>query len=266
MLYHTLYMKHSIFLGELCALPSTGNTDPRLRYRTKRGFTLIELLVVIAIITLLTAITFAALSTAKAKVRDARRLADLYTIYKAISVYETTTTNPNYGAVNTVYVSLPDTSATCNNLELPALQPGWSYRCVLASALKNTNGTGWLPIDFAGTSNDAFIKTLPLDPINSVDGYYSYIAPQGNQMHVIGASTIEEPTPTMDINSTGGLTVGAFASFAAATGATSSMSTIGGGGGGQVGYAFNPYPRVDYGVNLGPRSVVNVFKHRDRYL
>lgn len=58
----------------------------------KRGFTLIELLVVIAIIGLLATIITASLSTAKAKSRDARRIADIKTLQTALDLYY----NDNY--------------------------------------------------------------------------------------------------------------------------------------------------------------------------
>lgn len=203
-----------------------------MRVSQKKGFTLIELLVVIAIIALLSSVIFATLSTSRAKARDARRLADLSTVSKAISVYETGTSNPSYGSSSVVYTSLPDTSSTCTSWSLPSLQAGWTYRCVASTALRKTDGTGWLPIDFSGTLGDSFIRNLPVDPLNNAGGYYTYIPPQNNTQYVLGASKAESASSVMDVNSTGGFTIGSFSTFAAATGATSTSSGGGGGGGG----------------------------------
>lgn len=53
----------------------------------KSGFTLIELLVVVAIIGLLSSVVLASLDGARKKARDARRLAEIQEIAKAIQFY-----------------------------------------------------------------------------------------------------------------------------------------------------------------------------------
>lgn len=55
--------------------------------RTKKGFTLIELLVVIAIIGILASVVLASLNSARAKSRDARRVADLKQVQLALELY-----------------------------------------------------------------------------------------------------------------------------------------------------------------------------------
>jgi type II secretion system protein G len=53
----------------------------------RRAFTLVELLVVIAVIGLLTTIAVVALGTARARGRDARRVADLKQVRSALEMY-----------------------------------------------------------------------------------------------------------------------------------------------------------------------------------
>lgn len=55
--------------------------------RKQRGFTLIELLVVIAIIGLLSTLAVVALTSARAKARDAKRISDVKQIQTALELY-----------------------------------------------------------------------------------------------------------------------------------------------------------------------------------
>lgn len=58
-----------------------------MKKRRSRGFTLIELLVVIAIIGLLAAMVGASVSSARAKGRDSRRMADIKSVQSALDMY-----------------------------------------------------------------------------------------------------------------------------------------------------------------------------------
>ena len=55
--------------------------------KSKQGFTLIELLVVVAIIGLLATLSIVALNNARARARDARRVADIKQIQTALELY-----------------------------------------------------------------------------------------------------------------------------------------------------------------------------------
>lgn len=60
-----------------------------MRQCTRRGFTLIELLVVIAIIGLLSTLAVVALSSARLKARDAKRVSDVKQSQSALDLYAT---------------------------------------------------------------------------------------------------------------------------------------------------------------------------------
>ena len=79
----------------------------------KKGFTLIELLVVIAIIGLLSTLAVVALSSAREKARDSKRLSDLKQIQTALELYYTDSNA--YPTVVSPGISLGQTATICLN-------------------------------------------------------------------------------------------------------------------------------------------------------
>lgn len=213
--------------------------------KTARGFTLIELLVVIAIIGLLSSVILAVLSSARAKARDARRVADISTLNKAVAIYESSASSLSEGSPNIVYTSLPDASVTCASWSLPTLKSGWSYHCVSGSSVTNVDGTGWLPVVLSGTQGGALMPMLPIDPLNTTTSYYRYIAPQGSSSYVLSATNLESPTASYLAGQSisGEFTVGPSTLITSATGEgglpIGSMTTFTGTGAHPGGIAFD---------------------------
>ena len=83
----------------------------------------------------------------------------------------------SFGDLNKVYVSIPDTSQTCDNLGLPSLPPTWSYRCRPLADYKKIDSNGWVPVNFASIIGGSPLSILPIDPINSTSSglYYTYV-------------------------------------------------------------------------------------------
>lgn len=69
----------------------------------KKGFTLIELLVVIAIIGLLSTLSILALNSARARARDAKRIADVKQIQTALEMFYNDTGNYPVAASSTLF-------------------------------------------------------------------------------------------------------------------------------------------------------------------
>jgi prepilin-type N-terminal cleavage/methylation domain-containing protein len=147
--------------------------------KNSKSFTLIELLIVLALIAILATVLIVTIKpgTIFSRARDTKRINDLKNIERIMDVLyatESTFNELNYASSNVVYISLPDSSLTCDSWlsELPSLPSGWSYHCSVTPT--NIDGTGWIPIPF---SNFPIlnISQLPIDPINKPPYYYSFI-------------------------------------------------------------------------------------------
>ncbi len=146
----------------------------------EKGFTLVEILIVIAILAILAAAVVIVINPSEmlAQARDAERITGIESLKKSIDLYTVDNSTGPFGVSQTVYISIPDTSATCANIVgLPTLPVLWSYNCVTAANLRNTNGTGWIPLDFNTIKGGSLIPYLPIDPQNdqALGKYYSYI-------------------------------------------------------------------------------------------
>ena len=84
----------------------------------KKGFTLIELLVVVAIIGLLSTLSIVALNNARARSRDARRVADVKQIQTALELYFND--NSAYPATIGSSIISPTASSTIYMAQVPA--------------------------------------------------------------------------------------------------------------------------------------------------
>jgi len=147
--------------------------------KPQASFTLIELLIVIAILAVLMSVIIITINPSEMlkRTRDTRRISDLKTLNNAIQYFQSSLPDASLGSLNTVYVSIPDTSATCANLGLPSLPSGWSYKCSTPDNYRKVDGTGWIPINFKQLDIGAPISALPIDPLNqtSTGNYYTYV-------------------------------------------------------------------------------------------
>jgi prepilin-type N-terminal cleavage/methylation domain-containing protein len=157
----------------------------------RKGFTLIELLIVIAIIAILSIVVVLSLSPAETlrQSRDSFRSSDMDTLTHALNLFQedqSVVSGPgSLGSSTLLYVSLPDSSSTCGSWNLPSPPAGYAYQCAPPSSYRNTNGSGWIPVNLASVTTGNPLGQLPVDPINtSSSGLYYTYATNGTQYEV----------------------------------------------------------------------------------
>jgi len=161
-----------------------------MEIKLQKGFTLLELLIVLSVIVILAVALILVINPAETlkKSRDSQRISDLTTLKTALGIYTTSKTPVlldngtnstcksgagagTYGAGSKIYYSYPNSAPgaaiTATSLDggaasVPA--PGQ----VTNANLNNTDGTGWLPVNFGGITGGSPISALPADPVNSI--------------------------------------------------------------------------------------------------
>jgi len=150
---------------------------------SKKGFTLIELLVVIAIIAILAVVVVLTLNPAELlrQSRDSNRVSDFATLKSALSLYVIDNANPNLASSSLGYAACylssigvyATTTANCGTFTTG--HPSGNVSST-AAVYRNSNSTGWLPVNFSQLSYGSPLTSLPVDPTNNANYYYAYAA------------------------------------------------------------------------------------------
>lgn len=160
---------------------------------SNKGFTLIELLIVIGITAFLFAALIITLNPAELlrQARDSTRISDLGTLRSAVALYLSDVSSPNLASSSAGYADCytSATATTCAAAGIGSVTATSSQ--VAATARRNNNATGWLPVNFAAISSGAPIGNLPLDPTNDSTHYYGYVATSTNLGFKITANGFE---------------------------------------------------------------------------
>jgi prepilin-type N-terminal cleavage/methylation domain-containing protein len=166
----------------------------QIKNSRREGFTIVELLTVIAILAILTIGVIFLLSPAQlaSQGRDSNRLSDLTTLNQNIALYHETVPGGSLGSSSIFYISIPDPVATstagdqCQGLGL-VTSSLYVWHCAASSTYRNTNGTGWIPINFTSASGIT-LATLPIDPINTTSSGEYYISAANGSSYEVKAT------------------------------------------------------------------------------
>ncbi|MEK7181421.1 MAG: prepilin-type N-terminal cleavage/methylation domain-containing protein [Patescibacteria group bacterium] len=148
----------------------------------RKGFTLLELLITVAIISIVVAVVYVVINPVEtlSQARDGRRISEVSSIDEAITLALQQNPAIFEGDSYTIYLSLPDTSPTCDGyvsvLPLISVGPIWHYACVTRENLFKANGYGWIPMNFSNLAIRP-LTSLPIDPVNNAAKgfYYAYV-------------------------------------------------------------------------------------------
>jgi len=169
-----------------------------------KGFTLLELLIVIGVLAVLATATILVLNPVEIlrQSRDSTRISDLASLKNAISIYVTGVDSPDLDGgtsdcTSLCYVNASGVSSNCGSRH--------GSKTTTTDTTRETDASGWLPIDFEDIPGGSPIPTLPIDPTNNATLFYSYACDNTNKTFELNA-TFESTkyTSTEDYDGTDG--------------------------------------------------------------
>ena len=147
---------------------------------TKKGFTLLELLIVIGVLAVLATATLLVLNPVEIlrQSRDSTRISDMASLKNAISIYVTGVDDPDLDGGTTscstlCYVNAASVTSNCGGRH--------SSKTTTEDSTRETDASGWIPIDFEDIPGGSPIAVLPIDPTNNADYFYSYACDNTNK-------------------------------------------------------------------------------------
>jgi len=148
-----------------------------------KGFTLVELLIVIAILAALAAAVVVVLNPAEllAQARDSQRLNDMGVVRDALALHLTQGVTGG-GVIDLSTAGVCSVNNATNNgcCSLPSNCPNISSATPAQIAffrnIRTVNGDGWVDVNLGLTLGGSPLSTLPIDPTNSGNFFYAYIA------------------------------------------------------------------------------------------
>ncbi len=185
----------------------------------KRGFTLLELLIVIGILAILGTVTVLVLNPAELfrQARDSQRIENMGAMRSALGLFTATVTDPDLdglSSVNGVTGTTYACSTSCFFYTLSGTAPGvncsgrhTAARASYASSTRVIDGNGWLPVTLNLIPGGSPLSSLPIDPINANQNFFSYVCDSTTktfELNAVMESAKYSNAGTNDITSTDG--------------------------------------------------------------
>ncbi len=145
----------------------------------KKGFTLLELLIVIGVLAVLATATLLVLNPVEIlrQSRDSTRISDLANLKNALSIYITGIASPDLDGGTTSCATLCYTNASSVTTNCGGRH---SSKTTTEDSTRETDATGWIPVNFNAIPGGSPIPVLPIDPTNNATYFYSYACDNTN--------------------------------------------------------------------------------------